>query len=51
MSLADIHKVITALDQELNTGYSTQTEGNSYIDQRKVINELFKREGCFVYGR
>lgn len=51
MPLADIHKVITALDQELSTGYSTQTKGNSYIDQRKVINELFKREGCFAYGR
>ena len=51
MPLADIHEVITALDQELSTGYSNQTEGNSYIDQRKVINELFLRKGCFVYGR
>ena len=51
MPLADIHEVITALDQELSTGYSTQTKGNSYIDQRKVINELFLRKGCFVYGR
>ena len=50
MSLADIHKVITALDQELSTGYSTQTEGNSYIDQRKVIEDLFKRKDCLVYG-
>ena len=51
MPLADIHEVITALDQELSTGYSTQTKGNSYIDQRKVINELFLRKGCFVHGR
>lgn len=51
MPLADIHKVITALDQELSTGYSTHTEGNSYIDQRKVIDELFKRKDCLVYGR
>lgn len=50
MPLADIHKVITALDQELSTGYSTQTEGNSYIDQRKVIEDLFKRKDCLVYG-